>query len=536
MRLSTAAQMRECDRLTIEEIGLPGVALMESAGRGAADVLLVALAARGVRGGRVGVFCGGGNNGGDGFVIARQLCAAGHRPHVVLMGPKEATAGDAGVNLRVLERIIEADLAAAPCVIDPWGDKLRAGQKLADLFAGLPRLDAVVDALLGTGLGQPVRGPILELIGHLNELGALTLAVDIPSGVSSDSGAILGDAVRADITATFGLAKIGHVVYPGRALCGALKIVDIGIPEGVYDLAGIRAEALTVEVIRAALPRRPATGHKGTFGHVLALGGSPGKLGALMLCAKAALRAGAGLVTAAGSTTALTQVSTAYPEVMTVAILPDSDEVKTPVGRLERAAEGKVVAAGPGLGTSVAARDLVQHLLLRCNSPLVLDADALNVISAVAAGAERRMLLRAASSRLPVVLTPHPGEFARLIDGDVEGVLRDPITPTRRFAEETGCVVALKMASTLVVHPDGRLSVNTSGNAGMGSGGSGDVLTGVIAALLAQGLDGWDAARIGVFVHGLSGDVIAERSSQRSLVASDLIEHLGEAFRRCETT
>lgn len=528
MRLATAEQMRTCDRITIDDLGIPGVALMESAGRGAAASLMRMLDDHGLRANpnaEVGVFCGGGNNGGDGYVIARELLRQGVRARVILLSPRERIQGDARVYLDALERMIDAgDLFQAEGVVEPWGDRMGATASIERLLASLPACDAWVDAMLGTGLSQPVRSPYSDVIAHLNASAAPVLAVDLPSGLSADTGQPLGCAVQATRTATFALAKVGMLAHPGHDLCGALDVIDIGIAPGVYDRAGVNSEALTRDSARALLPSRPRDGHKGTFGHVLAVGGAEGMSGAIALCAHAALRAGAGLVTAATSGASQRAIAALYPEVMTDALLDAEDvlgEFKASLGR--KAA----LAVGPGLGQGDAARMIVRALLTDPVRPMVLDADALNLIAQDDPGLE---MLTQATDRVPVVLTPHPGELARLIQRSVQEVQADALGIARELAVRTGCIVVCKGAATCIAHPDGRLALNTSGNAGMATGGSGDVLTGIIAALIAQRMIPWSAARLGVYLHGVAGDVASARLGPHTVLAGDLTRHLGDAF------
>jgi ADP-dependent NAD(P)H-hydrate dehydratase / NAD(P)H-hydrate epimerase len=521
MRVCTAAQMRECDRLTIEEVGLAGIALMETAGQAAARAVLALLAP--LEHPTAGIFCGRGNNGGDGFVVARVLMQHGYDVDVYLIGPRAGSGGDAGANLSVLEVLVEEGLTVGRCRIHALGDQMEEGISIAGLLHGVARHEVVVDALLGTGLGGPARTPYREVIEHLNRPGSTILSIDIPSGLDSDTGRALGAAVRADHTVTFGLAKRGQILYPGREHCGELAVIDIGIPDGICDRAGVDGVALTREVAMRALPQRPVVGHKGTFGHVLALGGAQGKTGAITLTSMAALRAGAGLCTAAGTSSDIASVALVHPEVMT--------QVLGTAAALSQAAAGKVVAAGPGLGGSPAARELVMRLC-DLDTVRVLDADALNIVAReVDAGG----LLRRAAECGPVVLTPHPGEFGRLTGRQTAALVADPVSAARDFATDTGCIVVLKGAATVVAHPDGRYALNTSGNPGMATAGSGDVLTGVIAGLCAQtGVDAWDATCCGVFIHGLAGDLAAQSRGRRSLTASDLLDHLGAALEACE--
>lgn len=529
MKLSTAAQMRASDRITIEELGLPGVALMEIAGRGAADHLRELCQRRGLTRPGVRVLCGGGNNGGDGFVIARQLLAWGWEVDVALLSLRARYQGDALINLQLLEKILADHLSPGAGQIFAWGDALERGEPLASLLAQAPARPVVVDALLGTGLTGPARDPYASLIDALNqEPRGLVFSVDIASGLHADTGQAPGPTVRADATSTFGLAKLGQLLEPGRALSGELRVIDIGIPPGVFVRAGVQAEALTRDRAARWLPVRPADGHKGTFGHVLALGGSPGTTGALALCALGAMRSGAGLVTAAGAAQSVQGVPQLYPEIMSLALYQEEEEGYR-AQALSRALEGRVLALGPGLGTDTRARELLLHCLREAQGPMVLDADALNLIAQEPE--VMRKALRQASDRSDVILTPHPGEFARLCEVETRRILEDSPGWTRRLARETGCVVLCKTATTLIAHPDGRLAVNTTGHSGMGSGGSGDVLTGVIAGMLAQGMEPWPAACLGVYLHGLA----AELAGGRELMASQIAHSLGEAARRCNT-
>ncbi|MBH24977.1 MAG: bifunctional ADP-dependent NAD(P)H-hydrate dehydratase/NAD(P)H-hydrate epimerase [Myxococcales bacterium] len=527
MRLATASQMRECDRTTIEELGLPGIALMESAGQGAARALIETLTARDLTPGRadVGVFCGGGNNGGDGFVIARALLAHGYEVRVYLLSPRGRVQGDAAVNLALLERIIAEDLGAGRGLLRDWGEELEAGEaRIGELLGVLPAHSVFIDAMLGTGLSSAPRSPYAEVIAHLNAASALRFAVDVPTGLCADTGQVLGDeAFEADQTVTFALPKVGLWVYPGRAVAGEVTTIDIGIPPGVYDKVGLKSWLLTCQRVGMLLPDRERTGHKGTFGHVLALGGDQGKVGALALTSVSALRGGAGLVTAGGARGAVEQLTLTHPEIMTAAALDEGP------GAWAALIENKdVIAIGPGLGTSERAAALLLWLLAEAERPLVLDADALNIV----AMGNTPALIEAAH-RVPVVLTPHPGELGRLLGSSSREVVNHPLQSAQQFAAETGCVVVSKMASTVIAHPEGHTAVNSSGNPGMGTAGSGDVLTGLVASLIGQGLDPWEAAQAAVFVHGLSGDLAGAALGERSLIASDLIRFYPEAFRAC---
>jgi NAD(P)H-hydrate epimerase len=513
----TAAQMREADRRTIEEAGLPGAVLMENAGAAVAH----ALRARRPSPRRPVVFCGRGNNGGDGFVIARHLLDRG--PAVFLFGARADVRGDARVQLDVLERAggVVAEVADA------------AG--LARARAAAERADVLVDALLGTGLHQAPSGLVAEGIAILRGLhgrmGVLVVAVDLPSGLSSDSGEVAWDAVQADLTVTFAAPKYGHVLPPACDHVGALVVADIGIaPSLIEKGAPSLWLADAADLARAYPPRAPGA-HKGTFGHVLVAAGSVGKTGAAILAASGALRSGAGLVTVATPAPALGAVAQGRPELMTEP-LP-----VTPAGLLDGAAVARAAALartrdalvlGPGLGQDGAARAFVRDLLRAHPGPAIVDADGLNALAA-ADGSPRAT--DALARTAPVVVTPHPGEMARLVGASTQDVQRRRLDTARAFAAETGAVVVLKGQRTIVARPDGAACVNPTGNPGMATGGTGDVLAGIVGALLARGLDGWTAAVAAVYLHGAAGDEAAARLGQESLLAGDLVDSIAAVLR-----
>lgn len=511
MRLVTAAEMRELDRRTIE-LGTPGHVLMERAGTGACASLLRAIPAVRRRNARVVVVAGKGNNGGDGFVIARLLRRRGVAVEVVLVGRVAEVGGDALRNLRAWwRRGVEV-----PEVTDAGG--------AAALQARMRGATCVVDALLGTGLRSQVEGVSKDAIELMNSCGAPVFAVDIPSGLDADTGHPRGVAARAVATATFGFAKYGQVTYPGVDYCGALEVVDIGIDPRAVAARPPRGELIDAAAAAGLVPRRAADAHKGDAGHLLVIAGSLGKSGAAILAARAALRSGAGLVTLATPAAINPVCAGAVPEAMTDA-WPDCDGgLRFDPDRLAAAVAGKTaVAIGPGLGTARAVRDIVLWLIRHARVPLVVDADGLNVL------ARNPSPLRRAA--LPVLLTPHPGEMGRLVGRSAAEVQADRRSTACAFAEEHGCVVLLKGART-VIAGGGQVWINPTGNPGMASGGMGDVLTGVAGALLAQGLDAAAAARLGAYLHGLAGDLAAHGGAV-GMIASDVIDALRGATRRC---
>ncbi len=509
MRLVTAAEMRTLDRLTIAG-GTPGHVLMERAGAGATQVLLQTVP-RLRRGGRVLVVAGKGNNGGDGFVIARLLRARGVRVEVALLARADEVGGDALRTLRAWTRgrgkIVEVTTA----------------DDLGRLATAVGRADVIVDAIFGTGLSSAVRGLAAEVIELINAAGAPVFAVDIPSGLDADTGIAQGAVIQAEATATFGFAKLGQVQYPGARLCGTLAVVDIGISEEAIATEPARAALLEAADAARLVPRRHAEAHKGDCGHVLILAGSFGRTGAAHLAARGAGRAGAGLVTLVAPASLYPVFAAGVREAMTATLPDDDGRIRFDASALAALLAGKsAVVAGPGLGTHEGAARTVRWLLEQAEVPLVLDADALTIV------AREPAVLRAA--RTPLVLTPHPGEMARLLGGDTAAVQGDRAGVARRFADAHRCTVLLKGARTVIAEPSGFVWVNPTGNPGMASGGMGDVLAGVIGALLAQGLTAPEAACLGAYVHGFAADRIAHDGGAIGLLATDVADALRPAL------
>jgi NAD(P)H-hydrate epimerase len=508
MIVTTAAEMRALDQWTIAH-GTPGHVLMERAGAGAARVLRERFP--GVRG-RVVVICGRGNNGGDGFVVARHLKRARFAVETWLLGRPEAVRGDAA-------RMLAAWRRAGGRV-----ESLTDAGRLPTLRTRLARAALVVDALLGTGLDAPVEGLTAAVIEAINAARAPVLAVDLPSGLSADTGRPLGTAVRAAATATFGFAKVGLCIHPGVEHAGALTVVDIGIPPAAVAAVGPQTTLLEPHEVGRLLPRRRRDAHKGNFGHVLVIAGSRGKTGAALLATEGAARSGAGLTTLAAAATLQPVLEGHVREAMTAA-LPDAADGIAVLGDgsvVDGLLAGRAaVVCGPGLGLAEGTRALVAHVVRRCAAPLVLDADGLNAV----AGTE---LLAARAG--PTVVTPHPGEMARLVGTDTAAVQADRLGTARRLAAATGAVVVLKGARTVIASPDGTAAICPAGNPGMASGGTGDVLAGIVGGLLAQGLAPADAAALAVFAHGLAGDQVAARRGEVGLLARDLLAELPAAL------
>lgn len=512
MKILTAEQMREADRRTIVDLGIPGVVLMESAGRAVAGEILQRYSQ--LAPGPVLVLCGKGNNGGDGLVVARTLLQQGWQVTTVLLAEEAAIHGDARLYLDILQRL--------GATLEFAGDVPAVGT----LLPRLPVPALIVDALFGTGLSSPIIGHYVAAIDWMNRSAAVKVAIDIPSGLDASSGAILGSVFYANLTVTLAAAKLGQVIYPGVACCGELAVAEIGIPQAVLDelAVGILLEAGDV---RRFLPARPAAGHKGTFGHLLLVAGSRGKSGAAVLAASAALRAGAGLVTVAAPASQQGTLAVKLTEAMTAPLDDvDGDLAETAFPQIATLwQDKKVLAIGPGLGRSVATVALVQKVIQDCPLPLVIDADALFALSASTA------LLKAR----PVgttILTPHPGEMAHLLGITIGEVEADRVGTARRFAETHGVILVLKGARTVIAAPDGGIMINPTGHAGMASGGMGDLLTGIIAALLCQGAPPLAAAAAAVWLHGRSGDRLRPRFGDAGLLAKDLLSEIPRA--RCE--
>jgi hydroxyethylthiazole kinase-like uncharacterized protein yjeF len=514
----TAAQMRDADRRTIEEIGLSGAVLMESAGAAVAR----AVRARRPTLRRPLILCGKGNNGGDGFVIARRLLDLS--PAVFLFASRADVRGEARLHMGALER----SGGVLTEVVDDQGWAL--------VRAAAMETDLAIDALLGTGLHQAPAGAAAQAIALLRALrrerGTFVVAVDIPSGVPSDGGELEWDAVEADLTVAFAAPKYGHVLPPACEHVGTLLVADIGIAAAVIAQTAPSLWLADLSDVAKAYPARAPRAHKGTFGHVLVAAGAVGKTGAALLAATGALVSGAGLVTVATPAPAQPLVAQGRPELMTEPLPVTSS------GALDREAAGRTAALartrdalviGPGLGQEPPVREYVRDVLRAYTGPIVVDADGLNALAASDRVSRATDVLRRTA---PIVVTPHPGEMARLVGVPTAEIQRRRLETARAFAVETGAVVVLKGQRTIVARPDGTACVNPTGNPGMATGGTGDVLSGIIGALLARGLDGWTAAVAGVYLHGAAGDEAALRRGQESLVASDLLDSIPEVLRR----
>jgi NAD(P)H-hydrate epimerase len=503
MRLVGSREMKEMDRLAIEEIGIPGAVLMENAARGAARVFMEHFDPP--ERSPVGIICGKGNNGGDGYVMARYLQGAGMRVLVVVLSETERISGDALQNLNIIRRTgVEVLAAPGPGEWASCLDRLRG-------------CDYLVDGILGTGLQSEVGGYYGQVIRDVNASGRPVTAIDIPSGLSADTGQVMGVAVKASLTVTFGFPKVGHFVFPGPEYVGRIARIDIGIPPSVADLVPGRFHMTEPGDFVPLLGPERSDIHKGTRGHLFILAGSPGKTGAATLTALGALRAGAGLVTVGTPASLNPILENKLTEAMTLP-LPETAEGTLSLeaeGTIRAFLEGKTaLAMGPGLSTHPETVALARRIVETCPVPVVVDADGLNALAT-----DPDVLTRANGK---VVLTPHPGEMARLAGVRNADVQSDRVGVASSFAQKYGCLLVLKGAGTLIAGPAGLVRLNPTGNPALASGGTGDVLTGVIAAFLARGWPIETAAAAGVYLHGLAADRLSEEMGQTGVLATDL--------------
>jgi len=504
MKVSSVEEMRNLDRKAIEEYGIPEEILMENAGQAAYFVLRDRF---GLQGRTYLVFCGGGNNGGDGFVVARKIVSSGGRARVFILGDPSEYKGAARLNLEMVRK------TSAP---------VKALKSIEDLGADLAHCDGVVDAVFGTGLARDVGGLYAEVIHRINQSGKPVLALDIPSGVQGDTGRVMGVAVRADATVTFGLPKVGNLLYPGFDLGGELFVTHISFPPSLIEAAGLR-----VEINRAPpLPPRNPQGHKGTFGDVLFIAGASTYFGAPFFSALSFLRAGGGYSRLAAPASMVPFISSKASEVVFVPqeeTNQKSISLKNLDALLELGAAVDMVVLGPGISLVQETQELARRLAAGLEKPLLLDGDGITALCG-----DLDILRRRGA---PTVLTPHPGEMSRITGRAVPELLADPVTLLQETAADLESIVVLKGAHTLVGLPDGRVFINLSGNSGMASAGSGDVLTGTIAAMTGLGLTLPDAVRKGVFVHGVAGDIASRELGPDGMTAQDILDALPFALK-----
>ncbi len=507
MRISTVEQMREMDRRAIEEYGIEEKLLMENAGHAVYFTILRHFGC--VKGKRFVVFAGPGNNGGDALVVTRKLHSNGAEVKVYLMSDPERYRGAAKMNYGIVKNL-------GISIERFQGDD-------AMVRLAVEHADAVIDGILGTGISRRVEGKYAEAIRIINESAKLVFSVDIPSGINGNTGEVMGIAVEADYTVTFGLPKIGNILYPGYAHCGKLYVTHISFPPENYEREDVKV--MTNDPL--PIPSRREDGHKGSFGDVLFISGAKKYYGAPFFSAMSFLKAGGGYARLATAKSVVPFIGSEGREIVfhPVDETEEGSIAKSAIDEMMRIIENvDFVVMGPGTSTNGETQELLLKLVPKINKPLLVDGDGLTALAK-----NPNVLLE---RKEPTVLTPHPGEMARLIGGSVKDVLADSIGVARDFTTRYGVVVVLKGAHTRIAMPDGKVYINMSGNSGMATAGSGDVLTGTIAAMFGLGLEFEDAVRMGVFVHGLAGDIAAEKIGKDGMTARDIMNALPEAMRR----
>jgi len=510
MKIVNAKQMRGLDEAAINKFNVPSLDLMENAGRGAVDAIIRLYGDP--LGKTAAIFVGPGNNGGDGLVIARLLVAYLARPVVFLLVPPEKLKGDAAVNFERLDDL------PVPLI------EISTEEELSKAVDGLADCSVVVDSLFGTGLTREISGLFAAAINKINAFPCPVVAVDIPSGLNSDNGKSMGACVKADITVTFGEAKIGQVIYPGCEYTGDLEIIDIGIPKQAVIDADIKLEVLDSDIGKF-LPKRPIHSHKGTYGHLLVIAGSLGKTGAAQLCSLGGVRAGTGLVTLCVPYDLNQIIQTGLWEAMTVPLQSTAQGILSIDDYMviaEALNNKQAVAVGPGIGAADETAELIMKLYQEVSLPMLIDADGLNILAR-----DSSIISKAAGPR---ILTPHPGEMSRLTGLPTKEIQANRLQVAGDFAIKYKVYLVLKGAETIVCSPDGHQAINPTGNPGMAAGGMGDVLTGIIGGFMAQGMLPWQAACLGVYVHGLAADRLAEEISAGYL-ASEVADEVPYAMK-----
>lgn len=510
MKICTPSQMQEIDRQAIQGMGIPGLTLMENAGHGTYEMIVRYFGE--VAGKKAVVFCGKGNNGGDGFVVARLLKQNGADVRSFLLGNKPEVKGDAATNLDKAEKLG----ISIRQLSDPGAIEIPADTWL------------IVDAIFGTGFTGDIKEPIATIINKINESRKNVVAVDCPSGLDGATGRVSNPTVKANLTVTFGLPKIGQVVFPGKEYCGHLEIIDIGFPPGLDS--NISTHLIDAKLAASYLPPRNPESHKGNYGKLFVLAGSIGYTGAAALTSLAALRCGTGLVILGIPQSLNAIMETKVTEVITKP-LPDVKKgghlAKRGMGEIRQQINwADTVAIGPGIGTHHETVELVNRLVRQIEKPAVIDADGLNIIA--------KDINALKEHRSPLVISPHYGEFARLTKLSIEEISRNRFELAKSFAKEYRLTLILKGAPSIVATESGEIYINHSGNDGMATAGSGDVLSGLIAGFMAQGVDSEKAAILATFAHGLAGDLAACQHGPRGMIAGDILRMVPEALLEIE--
>lgn len=507
MKVATPEQVGRMDNETITQIGIPGIVLMENAALKVVQEIIKSLG--NVIGKKAVVLAGKGNNGGDAFAVARHLHNIGAQVIVFITSKKSEIKNDAEINLKIIEKINIETV------------EIMSQDEVLRLKKELETCDVVIDGIFGTGFKGQISGIIGEIAEHVNNSLKYVIAIDIPSGVNGETGEVLGKCIRAHKTVTFAFPKTGLLINPGCEYTGELVVADIGIPQIVSDAVNMETTLLDESHVSGIIPIRQRESSKGDFGRVLIVSGSTGMTGSGCLCAKAALRAGAGLVYL-GVPSSLSGIYGS--QLVETIVVPFEDKSRGYLSKecinefLEKMVKMDAVAIGPGISCREDIVKIMGELLEAADVPLVLDADALNAVS------KNVDVLK--KSKVPVIITPHPGEMSRLTGASIEDIQKNRIKYAKEFSDKYNVITVLKGARTIIATPDGKIYINPTGNPGMSTAGTGDVLTGIIAGFLGQGIKPEDAAAAGVFLHGLSGDMAASKKGEYGLIAGDLVEEL----------
>jgi len=505
MKVSSVDEMRAMDRYAVEQLGISEVILMENAGQAAASVLAQEI---GIRDRKIVIFCGAGNNGGDGFVVARKIHADGGSAKVYLLGDPAKFRGAATVNLDILAKL--------PVEVRPV-------ESIKKIRTDVLHCHGIVDAIFGTGLDREVNGLYREAIALINASGKKVLSLDIPSGINGDTGQIMGLAVQADCTVTFGLPKIGAMLYPGYERCGKLYVCHISFPPSLYDRADIKIQVN----LPAALPPRDKNSHKGSMGEGLFIAGAAGYFGAPYFSAMSFLKAGGGYARLAAPRSMVSFIARKGSEIV---FIPQEETASGSIALenkkslIDIAEKMDMVVIGPGLSLDPETRQLVRELVQTIKAPVLIDGDGITAVSADLKVVRKR--------KAPTILTPHPGEMARMTGKSVTEIDRQKITVLQKTASYLGAWVVLKGAHSLIGYPDEQVFINLSGNSGMATAGSGDVLTGAIAAMFGLGLPLEEAVKKGVFIHGFAGDLAAAKKGEDGITARDILDYLPQAVKQ----
>ena len=498
MKILSADEMRNIDRRAIDRFGVPSIVLMENAAIAVVDAIF----AHYPQSERVAIVCGIGQNGGDGFAVARHLENRGVVPIVIIAGDRAKISGDALTNLLICERL---------------------GIPIYDDLAHATDADLLVDAIFGTGLNRAPSGVYADVIRDIAELRIPVLAIDLPSGANASSGEPFEPCVQAEVTVTFAAPKLCHIFEPAALYCGEVIVADISIPDIAVEEEAVTLALITPKSVQPHIAPRLAATHKGTYGHVAIIAGSPGRSGAAVMCARGAIRAGAGLVTVMTDEETAKLVHAGCIEAMTSGAA-DFSPPKDSGGLKPAAPRFAAVLIGPGLADDDQSYEEVRSTIASIDLPMIIDASALNAFASRANEINPRSL--------PRVITPHPGELARIMNRDTKSINGDRIGAAREAARACNCVVVLKGHQTLVAEPDGHVFVNPTGNPGMATGGMGDVLSGVVVALLGRGGDPLDAACAAVYLHGLAGDILKEEIGDIGLFATEVADRIPRAIQR----